>query len=639
MTNRSARAIAQTKTATKPWAWVALFGGAAAVALAAGMARSDGHATVITGHSYSNLGTPKYGPDAPHLDYVNPDAPKGGEISLWSQTNFDSFNSYTRKGVEQSTVRDMVPESIMAGTADDAYSMYCYLCETLTYPEDLAWVEFKLREDVTFSDGRPFTAEDVKFSYDLVIEQGITEFKSVVESFVSAVEVSDDYTVRYTFADDAPLRDRVPFAGGSTIFSKSHFEENDLRLDDSQSRPFLGTGPYVLGEVDMGRSVTYVKDEDWWGAEHWLNIGRQNYASVRVEVFADAAAAMEGFKAGIYTFRNENSSKEWATSYNFPAVEKDWVKVREIPDGSIGSAQGFVFNLRKERFQDPRVRDAVSMMLNFEWSNESLFFGLYNRPESFWQNTDLQATGMPSEGEIALLQPLIDEGLLDASILSEEARSPFVNSAERNQPSRSVRRTAGRLLAEAGWEVGDDGLVRKDGQTLEVVLLQTSPAFDRIVNPYVENLRSAGIDARLDRVDVAQYIERRRVGDWDMVNHSPTQGYEPTITGLKQWFHSDTAVDSSRNLMALTDPAIDRLVESFADAVTLDDIEVHANALDRVLRAYGFWVPQWFKDVHTVAYWDMYRHPENLPPLALGAMDFWWYDEEAAQVLRDAGAL
>ena len=641
MSKRQARAVALSEACNSKLKWLALFGGAAAVALAAGMARAESHSATTVSHAYTNFGPDilKYGPDTPHLEYVNPNAPKGGEISLWTQSNFDSFNGYTRKGVEQTTVREMVPESLMSGTLDDFYGMYCYLCETLEYPEDLSWVTFKLREDVTFSDGRPFTSEDVKFSFDLVLEQGITEYRAVVESYVEAVEVLGPYEVRFVFTDEAPLRDRIGFAGGTTVFSKTHFEENNLRLDESQSRPFLGTGPYVLRDVDMGRSVTYERDPDWWGADHWLNVGRYNYDTVRVEVFADSAAALEGFKAGIYTFRFENSSKEWATSYDFPAVEKGYVLKREMPDGSIGSAQGFIFNLRKERFQDPRVRDAVSMMLNFEWSNESLFFGLYNRPESFWQKTDLQARGTPSEGELALLQPLVDEGLLDASILEAEARSPFVNEPERNQPARSVRRQAGRLLADAGWEVGDDGLVRKDGQTLEVVILQTSPAFDRIVNPYVENLRSVGIDARLDRVDRAQFIERSRTGDWDMINSSPTQGYEPTMTGLKQWFHSETAEDSSRNLMALRDPAIDRLVESFADATTLAEIEVHANALDRVLRAYGFWVPQWFKDVHTVAYWNVYRHPEKLPPLALGALDVWWYDEEAAQELRDAGAL
>ena len=613
----------------------------AAAALAAQAALADGHEAVIETHAYVNFGEPVYGPDAERLAYVNPDAPKGGEFSTWTQSNFDSFNGYTRKGVEQTTVRDVIPETILASTADDPYAAYCYLCTTMEYPEDRSWVIFNLRDDVTWSDGTPFTAEDVVFSRELILEQGLPEFVNVVRNFVDSVEALDTHRVKFTFNPEAPVRDRVGFAGGS-VFAKHDFVDADgnalRRLDETQDTPFLGTGPYVLGEVDMGRSVTYVRDEDWWGADHWMNVGRWNFDSVRVEVFADSAAALEGFKGGAYTFRTENSSKDWATGYDFPAVDEGFVVKAELPDGSIGSAQGFVFNLRDPKWQDARVRDAVAMMLNFEWANETLFYGLYERPASFWQNTDLQATGAPSEAEAALLEPLVEEGLLDAAILSEEARMPFANDAAQNAPDRRALRAASRLLDEAGWEAGDDGLRRKDGQTLSMTILQTSPAFDRIVNPYVENLRRIGVDARLERVDVSQYIERRREGDWDLVNHSPTQGFEPTVTGLKQWFHSDTAEDSSRNLMALTDPAIDRLVETFSDAASLEEITVRANALDRALRAYGFWIPQWFKDVHTVAYWDIYDHPETLPPYGLGALDFWWYDAEAHERLRAEGA-
>ena len=612
----------------------------AGVALA-GLAGAESHEDVIVSHGYTNFGELRYGPDMTHLDYVNPDAPKGGEISIWSASTFDSFNPYTRKGVEEATARDLIPEDILMSTADDPYSAYCYLCTTMEYPESRDWVIFNLRQDVTFSDGRPMTAEDIKFSFDLVLEQGITEYVTVVESYVESVEVLDPYRIKFTFTDAAPRNETVLFAGGTGAFSKSWFEETESRLDETYPRPFLGTGPYVIDEdeIDMGRSVTYVRDEDWWGADHPMNVGRWNFDRIRVEVFSDSAAAMEGFKAGTYTFRNENSSKEWATSYDFPAVRDGYVEVEELPDGSIGSAQGFVFNLRYDKWQDPRVRDAVSMMLNFEWANETLFYGLYERPASFWQNTDLMATGTPSPEEVALLQPLVDEGLLDPEILTAEARMPFVNDPSENTPSRQMRRSASRLLDEAGWTINDEGLREKDGRVLTLDILQTSPAFDRIVNPFVANLQSIGIDAKLERVDVAQYIERRRSGDWDLVNHTLTQGYEPQSTGLKQWFHSDTAEDSSRNLMALRDPAVDRLIDDFTEVKSLEDVQLRARALDRVLRAEGFWLPQWFKDVHTVAYWDQYDYPEPLPPLALGALDFWWYDADAAQALRDAGAL
>ncbi len=642
MTRRpTARAVAISETKTLrqrilQGSWLIGFG---ALALAAAPAFSEGHETIIKSHGITNFGELVHGPDIPHLPYVNPDAPKGGEISLWTRSNFDSFNAYTRKGVAERTGDDLVYERMVVGAADDPYGIYCYLCETMEYPESREWVIFNLRDDVTYSDGRPMTADDFVFSYELFQEQGLAEYRSVLDSVIASVEALDTYRVKYTFTEEASPRDAIRFAGANASpFNREWFAETGARLDETQTVPFLATGPYVLGEVDMGRSVTYVRDEDWWGLNHPWNTGRHNFDSVRTEVFADSSAALEGFKAGVYTFRNENSSKDWATGYDFPAVDRGWVIKEELPDGSIGSAQGFVFNLNEEKWQDIRVREAVSMLLNFEWSNETLFFGLYNRPVSFWQNSDLEATGTPSEGEMALLKPLVDEGLLPESILTEEVVTATVNDASRNQPARSVTRAAARLLDEAGWVAGDDGIRVKDGERLTMTILQTSPAFDRIVNPYVENLQQVGIDATLDRVDVSQYIERRRSHDWDLVNHTPSQGYEPG-QGLKQWFDSSTAEDSSRNVMSLRNPAIDRLVQAVIDTNSLEEMTDAVHALDRVLRAERFWVPQWFKDVHTVAYWDMYRYPEPLPELALGTLDFWWYDAEAHEELRAAGAL
>jgi microcin C transport system substrate-binding protein len=587
--------------------------------------------------SVSNFGAPKYPPDFAHLDYVNPDAPKGGEISFWSQGNFDSFNTYTRKGVP-GALTDLMYESILANTADDAYGAYCYLCTTMEFPESRDWVIFNLRDDVTFSDGTPMTAEDIKFTFELFLEQGITEYRSVVEGFVSNVEVLDPHRIKFTFTPEAPRRDVLTFAGGTRVFSKKWFEETGARIDESTLVPFLGTGPYVVESYDIGRQIVYGRNPNFWGGDQPLNIGQNNFDRIRIEYFADSSAALEAFKAGVYTFRNENSARDWATGYEFPAVQQGYVKKEEIADGNIGSGQAFVFNLRRPEWQDPAVREAVRMMFNFEWANETLFFGLYERVNSFWENSELEATGVPSEGEIALLQPLVDEGLLPADILTAEVVMAPVNAPAENLPARSVRREAGRLLEEAGWVAGPDGMRSKDGKKLTMTILQTSPSFDRIVNPYVENLRQIGIDAKLDRVDIAQYVDRRRTGDYDLVNHTFSMGFEPGV-GLRQWFDSSTAVDSSRNLMGLQNPAVDRLVTAVIDAQTKEEMTTAVHALDRVLRSIGFWVPQWFKDTHTVAYYDMYRYPENMPPFALGEASFWWYDAEAADRLKQAGVI
>ena len=598
---------------------------------------AESHEEVTVSHGYSNFGELKYGPGEP-FSYVNLDAPKGGEISLWALGNFDSFNPYTRKGVAV-TGTDLLYEDLMIAAADDPYGAYCNLCETVEYPESLDWVVMNLRRDVTFSDGTPMTANDVKFTIDLFLEQGITEFRNVIDGWFESVEVIDDYTIRFAFTEEASKRDRMGIAGLWNPFSQAWFEETGARLDDSTTTPFMGTGPYVVGEVDIGRSVVYERNPNWWGADLPINQGRFNFDEVRYEYFADASAALEGFKAGEYTFRQENTSRLWATAYDFPAVRDGYVILEEIADGNPSAAQGFVFNLRREPWQDPNVREAVRMMFNFEWSNESLFYGLYKRPYSFWGNTDLAADGMPSDEERALLEPLVEEGLIDASIFEAEAYVPPVNDGGQNTPSRRMLRQALSLLQEAGWTPGDDGLVRNEaGETLELVIIQRSPEFDRIVNPFVQNLRQIGIDAKLERVDNAQYVERRRSGDWDLTNQNPGQGFEPGV-GLKQWFDSSTAGDSSRNLMALADPGIDRLIQSVIDASTLDELKPRVRALDRVLRANGFWLPQWESGQTWVAYWDQFEHPEELPPLAVGVLDFWWYDEEGAQRLREAGAL
>ena len=597
---------------------------------------ADAHEGVTVSHGYSYFGQLKYGPGEPFA-YVNPDAPRGGEISLSTLGNFDSFNIYTRNG-NVAVNTELLYEDLMIAAADDPYGSYCNLCETIEYPESLDWVVVNLREDVTFSDGTPMTAEDVKFTVDLFLEQGILEFRNVVENYFASVEVTGPYQVRFEFNDAAPIRDRVGLVGLWNPFSKAWFERTGARLDESNTEPFLGTGPYVLGDVEMGRTLLYEKDPDWWGADLPINRGRFNFDRIRIEYFADAAAELQALAAGAYTFRVEANSKEWATSYDFPAVDRGWVVRETLPDGSISAAQGFVFNLKREKWGDPRVRDAIRMMFNFEWTNETLFYGYYERPYSFWGGSDLAAEGMPGEDERAVLEPVVAEGLLPESILTDEAVMPPVNDASENLPSRRTRRAALALLEEAGWTLGSDGMLRDGGgRTLELVIIQFNPGYDRLINPYIENLRAIGIDARLERVDRASYIERRRSGDWDLTNQILGQDFEPS-GGLKQYFGSETAEDSSRNLMALADPGIDRLVDSVIAAETLDALRARTRALDRALRAQGFWIPQWGNAEHWVAYWDMFRHPETLPPLALGVLDFWWYDEAAHERLRAEGA-
>ncbi len=590
---------------------------------------------IVESHGVSTFGDLKYGADFERLDYVNPDAPKGGEFSTWAQGTFDSMNPYSRKG-RAGALSSAMYEPMLTTVADEIGSAYCLLCETVRYPQDKAWVEFDIRPEARFSDGTPVTAEDALYSYELLRDQGLPSFQAVLAVQVADAEVVGERTVRFTFAEDAPLRNRIETVGGLPVFSKAWYEATGARLDESRLEPAIGSGPYVLDSTDVNQRIVYRRDPDYWGADLPINVGRNNYDSIRVEYFGDSNAAFEGFKAGAYTFRIENTSKTWATGYDFPGVQDGTVIKAALPDGTIGTAQSYVMNLRRPQFQDPRVREALGLLFNFEWTNQALFYGLYDRMTSFWENTELAARGAPMPEEAALLRPLVDEGLLDASILTDEVATPPESTPERALDRRNLRR-ASELLNEAGWEVGDDGLRRREGRTLRVELLEDNPSFDRINNPYVENLRRAGIDAELVRVDPAQYTDRTRDHDFDLVTDQFPMDYEPS-TDLLQYFGSGS-VDDVFNSMGIASPAVDRLIEVVRAAGSQEELTPAVRALDRVLRAERFWVPQWFNDEYWVAYYAIYEHPETLPPYALGYLDFWWIDPGKAEALRASGTL
>lgn len=614
-----------------------LLRGGGIIALAACLVASDLRAETITAHGISTFGDLKYSADFEHLDYVNPDAPKGGEISVWAFGSFDSMNPYTLKG-RAAGLSNVFFESLMTGTADEIGASYCLLCESLTYPEDRSEVTFTLREGIEFSDGSPLTSADVVFSYEILLEKGLPSFRAQLAQKVDLIEAPDSRTVRFVFKKDIPTRDLISDVGALPVFSKAHYEANNRDFEETSLEPLLGSGQYVLGRMDVGQTVVYDRNPDYWGNDLPINRGRGNFDAIRIEYYADYNAAFEGFKGGTYTFRNEASSKIWATGYDFPAVQQGTVIKKELPNGAKATGQAWVFNLRRPQLQDPLVREAIGTMFNFTWSNETLFYGIYDEVDSFWDNSELEATGLPSEGEIALLQPLVDEGLLDASILTSEPFS-YPESGARQLDRGNLRR-ASALLDEAGWVVGDDGLRRKNGQTLQLEFLNDSQTFDRVINPFVENLKRLGVDARHTRIDNAQMTARERPPqyDFDIVTTFMSTDYIPG-TSLRQYFGAETADTSTFNKMGLKSEAVDRLIDVVLKASDKDQVTTAVHALDRVLRAERFWIPQWNKNTHTVAYYDMYEHPETIPPFGLGNLDFWWYNAEKAEELRAKGAL
>lgn len=593
-----------------------------------------GQDATIVSHAITTFGDPpKYPADFAHLDYVNPDAPKGGEMSNWAAGTFDSFNPFSVNGVA-AIGSSLALEGLMEATADEVGALYCLLCETIEYPADKSWVIFTLRDGIRFSDGTPLTSADVVFSHQKFASEGLPSYQELAKQMVASVEALDDRHVKFTFVPSSEPRERIQFVAGLSVLSKAQVEKSGARLDQSTMEAWIGSGPYVRSSFDPGKQVIYTRNPDYWGKDLPIMKGRANFDRLRFEYFADSTAAFEGFKAGEYTFRNENSSRSWATGYDFPALQKGWVVKAELPDGSVGTGQSFVFNMRKDKFKDRRVREAIGLMFNFEWSNQTLFYGLYTRTTSFWDNSDLAATGAPSPEEIEILKSV--KSPLPDGVLEAEAVLPPVSGDK--QLDRKNLRKASALLDEAGWAVGDDGMRRNDkGELLTVAILEYDSTFDRIVNPYIENLRALGVDAKLDRVDTAQYIDRTRNYDFDMVNNTFSESLEPGLE-LEQDFGTKGTLDS-KNAMAFSDPAVDELIALVIGSKNRAELTVRVRALDRVLRATLFWVPQWFKNKHTVAYFDMYEHPDKLPPFARGEMDFWWYNAAKADALKAAGAI
>ena len=595
------------------------------------LAYGDNH--IIKSHGISTFGELKYNSDFQHLDYVNPNAPKGGEVSIWAFGSFDSMHPYTTKG-RSGSLSSIFFESLLTGTSDEIGSAYGLVAKSMEYPKDRSWVIFNMRPEAKFSDSTPLTAEDVMFSYKLLQEKGLPSFRAVIEKEIDTVEILGKHKIKFTFKKGIPTRDLPASAGSLPIFSKNYYEKSGADFEASTLTPGIGSGPYILDNLDVGQTINYKRNPEYWGANLPINIGRNNFDKIRVEYFADYNSAFEGFKGGSYTFRTEYMSKLWATGYDFPAIEKKWVTKKLLPSGDMAPGQSFIINLRKDKFKDIRVRKAIGLMFNFEWSNKTLFYDLYARINSFWENSDMAATGKPSKDELIILNSL--KNTLPSGIIDSDVAEVSVSSTK--QLDRKNLRMASKLLDDAGWEVGDDGLRKnKNGATLDIEILNDSQAFTRIIEPFIENLKSLGVNAVHTKIDNAQMTERERSFDFDIVTGNFPMSFTPG-SGLKQYFGSETADVSIFNKAGIKSEVIDELIEVVMAAKTRDELKVAVKTLDRVLRSYYFWIPQWFKDVHTVAYYDYYEHPENLPPYDMGLLDFWWINNEKYNELKNEGA-
>jgi microcin C transport system substrate-binding protein len=636
-----------TSAVMKTWAnWTALAALGVGMALA-GPAKGDTENMIVT-HGYNFYGELTYPADYPHFSYVNPDAPKGGEISIATVGTFDSMNPYSRKGnagaLASIGYESLLGESLVGGPsvslpADQYGELYCLLCETLEYPEDKSWVQFNMRPEARFSNGEPVTAHDIAFSHNLLLEQGLKSYADAVRKRIPKVEVIDDHTIKFYFAEGISRRSLIDQVGTVPAWSKKWYGETGNRLDESWLDASPGSGPYVLGEFDINRRIVYKRNPDYWGADLPINKGRHNFDTIRVEYFGDTTAAFEAFKAGVYTFRQETSSKEWATGYDFPKALDGTVVRKELADGSVPASNGFIFNLGSPELADKDVRKALSLAYNFEWTNESLQFGLFSQRRSFVQGTEMMASGTPEGAELEFLKSLGDA--IPAFMFDEPVPEPHTSSPERLGDRRNLR-SATRLLDGAGWAVGDDGVRRNaDGEKLTINFLlnsASSPTGRAVIENYVSNLQTLGVDAVLEAVDSAQFAARRRDRDYDMI-FSGYRDFRGTGTGLAQLFGSESAAFSLFNPAGISNPAVDAIIEASLLTENTAAEQTSIMALDRALRHQNAVIPVWYPSDHWVAYYDKFEHPETIPLLDLGYMDFWWYNAEKGEALQASGAL
>ena len=570
-------------------------------------------------HGLSVFGDLKYPATFGHFDYVNADAPRGGRMALIGPVpvdTFDSFNGYILKG-DPAQGFALMFDTLMARAMDEPDAAYGLVAKTADLATDRKSVVFALRPEAKFADGTALTSEDVCDSFDLLSTLGHENIRLTIKD-AETCEALAPHTVRYRFKS-AGIRDLPLSIAALPIFSKAYYAKNDF-AKSSLDAP-LGSGPYKIKSFRTGEYVAYERRADYWAKDLPVNRGRYNFDEVRFDYFRERTAGLEALKSGVIDLREEFTSRDWATSYDFPALKEGRVKKTVLPDETPSGAQGYFFNLRREKFRDIRVRRAFNLAFDFEWTNKNLFYGSYRRTASFFEASPLKANGFPPADELAILEPMF--GTLRPEVFSAPELPPVSDGSGQD---RKLLRQASELLDQAGW-ASDSGL-RKNakGETLSAEFLIESPVFERILAPFVKNLKLLGVDASIRIVDEAQYQSRREAFDYDILSSRFASGVTPG-TDLRVFFGTASAdAPGSFNISGVASPAIDTLIEEVVSADSRKQLDVAGRALDRVLRAEHFWVPNWHKGSHWIAHWDRFGWPAIKPKYDRGIVDTWWYD-------------
>ena len=577
-------------------------------------------------HGLSAFGELKYPADFANFSYVNAEAPKGGRMSMIGtagRITFNSFNGFILKGDAAQGLSALF-DSLMVRAFDEPDAVYGLVAESAEVGENRSWVTFNLRKEAKFADGSPLTAEDAAFSLEILKTKGHPNIRLPLRDVTKAT-VLGPHRIKYEF-QGVRTRDLPLFVATLPIFSKAYYSTR--KFDETSLDPPLGSGPYKIKDFKAGTFVTYERRKDYWAADLPVNRGRHNFDELRYEYYRDRTAELEALKAGAYDLREEFTSRDWATAYNVPQVKDGRLIKLIIPDQRPSGAQGFFINLRRERFQDVRVRQALVYAFDFEWTNKNLFYGLYKRTASFFENSDMQASGKPGAEELALLEPFKDK--LPKSVFEKPYRPPVTDGSGR---IRKNLRAATKLLNAAGWKLKDGKRRNAKGEVFSIEFMIFSPGFERVIAPYVKNLAQLGIDARIRRVDPSQYEQRMKSFDFDITIQRYALNLTPGIELRNFWSTQSAKMNGSFNLAGIKDPVVDALIEKIIEAKSRAELVTATRALDRVLRAGHYWVPHWYKASHNIAHWNKFSRPETKPPYARAVIDTWWYDAEKAAKL------
>lgn len=579
--------------------------------------------TTKPAHGIAIHGDVKYPPDFKHFDYADPNAPKGGTLSRHTIGTFDSFNPFIIKGNPAAGL-GLTYDTLMTSSFDEPASEYGLIAESIETPKDRSWVIFTLRADARWHDGKPITVDDVIFSLETLRAKGQPFYRFYYANVAKAEQVGPR-KVKFTFKG-GENRELPVIMGQLTVLPKHYWQNRDF--SKTTLTPPLGSGAYKIKAFEPGRFITYERVKDYWGADVPVNKGANNYDRIRFDYYRDATVALEAFKSGEYDFRLENSSKAWATSYDSPPLKNGWIKKQMIRHYNAAGMQGFAMNLRRDLFKDPRVRRALSYAFDFEWSNKNLFYGQYTRSVSYFDNSDLASTGLPSKDELKILEPL--RGQIPEEVFTKPYKVPVTDGSGNIRPNL---REAFKLLKAAGWVFKNRKLVNgKTGKPFQFEILLVSPLFERVVLPYIQNLKRLGIDARVRTVDTSQY--RRRVDDFDfdVIVHGVGQSLSPGNEQREFWGSNSAKRKGSRNVFGIQNPAIDKLIDLLIAAPNRKELITRVRALDRVLLWGHYFVPHWHINSFRIAYWDVFGRPKTTPKYNLGFM-YWWVDRKKADAM------